>query len=308
MRKSLLILFVFLGTALQGAVYDCCLFFDEIELLKLRFEELYNVVDYFVIVESKTSLTGKDKPLFFDENREMFSKYQNKIVHLVIDSFPFTFIDIDPDSPFQLMYENEDFWTRENYSRDFILNALKDCKDTDTIFISNVNEVPRAASVKEIDNYLNGLNQKRSHSDVHQNLFVCQLGLKWLAYYMNRENPQIWIGGCKAVPYWFLKTHQPWEVRIYHLVHHDPKKFMDAGWYFDTMGGEKRALYKWQNNEVLFDKEMLERLSADDNLLKNTLNKMLSEYTIDSKINRTYPRYFLNNLEYFHSIGWFYQQ
>ncbi len=302
MRKLLAILFLCLGAILQGATYDCFLFFDELELLQIRLDELYNVVDYFVIVEGKESFAGKDKPLYYSENAHLFEKYQSKIIHLVVDSFP--------SPPFVEADEDHNFWMRENYARNYIANALKDCKDDDTIFISNIDEIPRAKSVKKIKQYLHHLNEQRKVTKVHRNLFVCELGLRWLAYNMDRENPQVWIGGCKAVPYWFLKANTPWSIRVYHFIHNcsDTKKFMDAGWYFDTMGGEKRALYKWQNNSCVFDHATLEKISADDHLLQKTLNKMRDEYTVPVRINKRYPRYFLKHIEYFRSLGWLYEK
>ncbi len=47
--------------------FDCFMFFNELELLHLRFLEYFNYVDYFVIVEATKSHTGKLKPLYFQE-------------------------------------------------------------------------------------------------------------------------------------------------------------------------------------------------------------------------------------------------
>ena len=42
-------------------VYDCFLFFQEIELLKLRLNYLYDYVDFFIIVESAQTFSGNKK-------------------------------------------------------------------------------------------------------------------------------------------------------------------------------------------------------------------------------------------------------
>lgn len=34
-------------------IYDCFIFFNEIEILTIRLNELYDVVDYFIICEAK---------------------------------------------------------------------------------------------------------------------------------------------------------------------------------------------------------------------------------------------------------------
>ena len=46
-------------------VYDCFMFFNELELLDLRLHELDAVVDRFVLVEGVRTLSGKPKPLYF---------------------------------------------------------------------------------------------------------------------------------------------------------------------------------------------------------------------------------------------------
>ena len=44
-------------------VYDCFTFFNELDLLEIRLNELDNVVDYFVLVESKRSFQNKPKEI-----------------------------------------------------------------------------------------------------------------------------------------------------------------------------------------------------------------------------------------------------
>ena len=40
------------------AIYDCCMFFDEIDLLKIRMDLLNSIVDYFVVIESNKTFRG----------------------------------------------------------------------------------------------------------------------------------------------------------------------------------------------------------------------------------------------------------
>ena len=53
-------------------VYDCFQFFNELDILKLRMHVLNDVVDKFVISEATVTFSGEKKPLYFQENREMF--------------------------------------------------------------------------------------------------------------------------------------------------------------------------------------------------------------------------------------------
>ena len=50
-------------------VYDCFLFFNELDLLEVRMHELNNSVDFFVLQESTKTHSGKPKSLYFQENK-----------------------------------------------------------------------------------------------------------------------------------------------------------------------------------------------------------------------------------------------
>ena len=64
-------------------IIDCFIFYNELDMLEFRLEELNDVVDRFVIVESTKTFVGKDKPLFFSENLQRFEKYLPKITHII---------------------------------------------------------------------------------------------------------------------------------------------------------------------------------------------------------------------------------
>jgi beta-1,4-mannosyl-glycoprotein beta-1,4-N-acetylglucosaminyltransferase len=46
-------------------IIDCFIFYNELELLTYRLNLLNNIVDYFVIVESTHTFTGKEKKTIF---------------------------------------------------------------------------------------------------------------------------------------------------------------------------------------------------------------------------------------------------
>ena len=63
-------------------VYDCFMFFNELDLLQLRLETLNPYIDYFVISECDSTFSGLDKPFFYEKNKEKFSKFADKIIHV----------------------------------------------------------------------------------------------------------------------------------------------------------------------------------------------------------------------------------
>lgn len=110
-------------------IYDCFLFNDELDLLRLRLAFLKDTVDHFVLVESERTLSGKKKPLHFKDNRDQFKEYSDQIIHLVAPAN-----DLSP-------------WDYEFFQRNYIKEALQTCNTGDTIMISDVDEI---VNIKEI--------------------------------------------------------------------------------------------------------------------------------------------------------------
>jgi beta-1,4-mannosyl-glycoprotein beta-1,4-N-acetylglucosaminyltransferase len=121
-------------------IIDCFIFYNELELLQARMEELYDLVDYFILVEGKLTFTGKQKKLYYDENKFLFSKYNDKIIHLIADNYPST------NNP----------WDREFYQRRFIHNGIKNLSldPHDLIIISDVDEIPNSDIIRKIKNHI----------------------------------------------------------------------------------------------------------------------------------------------------------
>lgn len=154
-------------------IYDCFIFFNELELLKLRLEELWNCVDYFVLVEATKTFSGKSKGLYFQKNKEKFSKYIDKIVHVIIDDMP---------TPEKF---NGDRWQIEYFQRNQIMRGLKNCKDDDIIIISDVDEIPNP---KKIPKAVRLLKRK----NIVENIVVFKQ--KFFYYYLNGFVNEDWQG------------------------------------------------------------------------------------------------------------------
>ena len=69
-------------------IYDCFQFYNEIDILKIRLNVLKDVVDKVVLSESTTTFSGKSKPLYFEENKELFKEFEDKIIHVIVDDTP----------------------------------------------------------------------------------------------------------------------------------------------------------------------------------------------------------------------------
>jgi hypothetical protein len=66
-------------------VFDSFIFFNELDLLEMRLNILNDVVDYFVLTESPFTVSGNEKPLYYQENKDRFGKFNDKIVHYITE-------------------------------------------------------------------------------------------------------------------------------------------------------------------------------------------------------------------------------
>ena len=127
-------------------IYDCFLFNDETDMLEIRIQELRDVVDLFVIVETRRTFTGKLKRLVFQDVSEKYAPFVNQIKHVIVDDFP----------------ENKDNdpWKTERYLRDALfLKGLPHSKlrDGDILVVSDVDEIIRPEILRALK-YCEGFN------------------------------------------------------------------------------------------------------------------------------------------------------
>ena len=72
------------GRTGRGVIYDCFTFFNELDLLDIRLHELASTVDVFVLAEAPLTFQGQPKPLVFQEHRNRYRTYLDKIRHVVV--------------------------------------------------------------------------------------------------------------------------------------------------------------------------------------------------------------------------------
>ena len=125
-------------------IIDCFIFYNELDLLTYRFNVLNNIVDYFIIVESTHTFIGKEKKLFFNENSHLFENFRNKIIHIVVDDFPYKFPNIDTSRSEQ--------WVNESFQRDCISRGLNklSLQNDDVITITDLDEIPDPCTLNKI--------------------------------------------------------------------------------------------------------------------------------------------------------------
>lgn len=118
-------------------VYDGFTFYNEFELLELRLKALWDVVDYFVIVEANRKHTGDPKKFNFWERQNEFKEFLPKI----------RFVPADLSNvPFKGVGD----WSIENAQRNAIIHGLIDARPDDLIMVSDLDEIPAPEVLKRI--------------------------------------------------------------------------------------------------------------------------------------------------------------
>lgn len=260
-----LILFAFSHNA-QAKVYDCFIFFNEIDILEIRLNELYDHVDKFVLVESLETFRGNLKPLYYLENQKRFAKFQDKIIHVIVED------RIQSNNP----------WVIEEFQRNQIMRGLKDCELDDVIFISDVDEIIRASSLPQI--YSDLLVEGRDRLRCEQTLYRY--------FYNSRDYRHPWAGTC-AITYEKLLGTTPNILRNqrenYHMV-------SNAGWHFTSMGGLNSFIQKLESFSH-------SELDQNENKTMNFVYDYMRTYGTFVPIDETYPKFFLDNFSYYLEKG-----
>ena len=250
-------------------VYDCFSFYNELDVLEIRLNELDPFVDYFVLSEMGQTHAGAQKPLYFQLNKPRFMKFLHKIRHIIPP-------DIETDDP----------WKREHYQRDYMINLLKEnCKDEDIIMISDLDEIPRGGAIAPVitpkyfeqNQYSYYLNYNVGISPITPGTFSRITSYKWL-----REN-NLSLTGLR-----------------YHPLSEDDK-IADGGWHFSWMGGNTAIVDKlesWAHQE--FNKpefKDLTRISVNINNNKEHFGRDGVGATTVVAIDETFPRFIQDNID-----------
>ncbi len=198
-------------------VIDCFTLFNELDLLELRLDILGDNVDKFILVESRQTFTGKEKPLYYLENRERFAKWNDKIIHIVVPNIELK----DPTVLFErhwLCYEAME-------------KELVKFDPEDICFVSDLDEIWNSEILKKVDDRIHILNQHN------------------YSYWLNYLSNEGWTGSImtKVKNIYFCIFKESRTNKSYPLD--------EGGWHFSNMGGAEQIKKKLEaydhSNEIL---------------------------------------------------------
>lgn len=250
-------------------VIDCFPFFDELDLLEIRLNELKDVVDVFVLTESSKTFSGNEKPLFFGNNRERFKDFN--IVSTVY---------CDEISCHPMERERRQKQSNLDYAYDNIFEP------GDIIIQGDCDEIPKALILEQI------IKEEDWQS--------YGLILTLFYYYMNCRR----IGGVKRI----LKDNQllrPTKRMTYNVKQDSKtdKHIYHAGWHFSFLGDVQSKIKAW-GHSVEYDKppyntkehiEKCKELGVDVFMRKG---RRQADFEFVDDISYL-PEYVLNNLPRF---------
>lgn len=117
-------------------VYDIWKYNDEAKMLEVRLEENWDVVDYFVIIESTTAFSGLKKELAFAENSAKYAKYMEKIIHVTCDMSVAVVPNDGDGNPGR-------GWPREYLGSDCLKFGLAGASPDDIVVFGDTDEIAR---------------------------------------------------------------------------------------------------------------------------------------------------------------------
>lgn len=212
-------------------VYDVFSFYNEFDVLEIRLEEMWDTVDYFVLLESNTTYVGNPKPYLFDENKERYSKYLSKIRHIKLD--------VPYEEQFKVFPREIDHtWVREKYQRWASKQGLEDIAPDDLVIVSDCDEIPRAEMIEMI---------KSDENDYDRYLlYIPQLQYK--INYMKIEHPSrhgvIMVTRGRS----FIDPQQEREYSFFWNPKPENTVIVDhGGWHFTYFGDNDHCVNKIKN-------------------------------------------------------------
>ena len=246
-------------------IIDCFPFFDELDVLEIRLNELKDVVDVFVLVESHKTFSGNTKPLWFNENKDRFKDFN--IIHEIYD-------DAEILAPME----------RERRQKQKSLDIAYDCyKQGDVIIQGDVDEIPRAFTLK---------------NNLEEDWKAILFSLDLYYYYLN-----CWAVTDKIFKNsWLLR---PSKRVTYNPKQNNKPEYICArsGWHFSYLGDIQAKIKAWGHSDR-YDKppynttEHIQKCKETGTDLFMRTGKQRLKFEILNDLDYL-PHYVLNNIDKF---------
>ncbi len=282
------------------------MYFNEDEILDLRFNILNKKVDYFVIVESTYNHKGERRKLLF--NIKKFEKFKRKIIYLVYDQIPQNVVDIDKNDTKKVKINKYIYNAvfRENAQRNYIINGIIEANKEDIIIISDIDEIPNINSYdfSKIENEIVIFKQDMFHYKYN----LCIPNFKWSGSKAVRRkilvSPQ-WLRNVKNRKYPIYRIDTFFSKKKYINI----KMVDNGGWHFtniktanEILNKFRSYLHHWEFDEANISEKEIQDLINSKQAIYNLKtdkrnNKFKNGVTLEKYSIKKLPIYMQENLK-----------
>ena len=247
-------------------IFDVFLFNNELRILKMKLHEMAGWVDAFVLVEARQTFTGAPKPLVFQENREQFAAFADKIVHVVVDRFP---------------DHVQHPWAREYHQRDMGITGLSGrVREDDLVMVSDSDEVISRQAVEGFEGE------------------YAPIGLERMRYFLNyrqalppgrlKEYPSVWRAR-------YLRAIGLSNARETVRAEKKIQRLSPAGWHFTSVTDASGIAAKLDNSS--HQEHAGAEVHAIDGMLARIRGGEREEGWERAEIDDSYPAYLRAHLD-----------
>jgi len=273
-------------------VFDSFIFFNELDLLELRLNILNDVVDYFVLTESPFTVSGNEKPLYYQDNKDRFGKFNDKIIHNITEEIPDNFNDYLVKKPFHTDYSSSDEsgtryidlpirFQRAVYNRECSAYGLvkAGAEDNDIVMTSDADEIINPYVIEDLDWF----------DSSHNYVALCR-AFYFKLNYLYQEN---WKG-TRLCTFEHLKSTTVDRLRT---DWRQAYQIENAGWHWSFLGDAdnvrlKLASYEHTENNISSNIDNMEQ-RIDEGMDPLGRSNRLEAVAIDD----TFPEYIVQNQE-----------
>lgn len=194
-------------------IYDCFLFYNELDLLDIRLNTHSTFVDRFILLEATYTFTGQEKELFFEnaKNNDAFKPFLHKIEHIIIDK---KLVD-DPDP-----------WAHEIALRKALGQGILNLKDDDIVIYSDADEIINPLISDSISHTYEHTRLEQRSYWYYLNCLGSKMEMRSAAFLRGKDFVDVHEIR-RPLPNHRLKG-SPWDI---------PNVIKGAGWHFTFMGG-----------------------------------------------------------------------
>jgi len=246
-------------------IIDCFPFFNELDLLEIRLNELKDVVDVFCLSEATLTFTAKPKPLYFNENKDRFKGFN--IHHTIISTYDGI---------------SRSIRVQDRGQKQRGIDAAMKLEPT-VLILSDADEIPKAATIKQ------AIQDDWELAMLEMPLFYYYMNCKCLARAGSWRNPRLVRPQGKTPRYNITRKSKVYDA-----------DYWNGGWHFSFLNDIKYKLDSW-THALEFNKPPFNTLEH----IKTSIEKgqdlfQRKRYQFEYVSDLSYlPQYVLANMDKF---------